>query len=111
MNDTTVLDDALITLIKRYELRSLDVESFGAEKKARVSIDCGGHRVVVAVRPTGEEERLLRVHVGLVDGHAIRQLPRTRTRKEGPPEALPGLIDEIVGRVGAVREAEEDHIG
>jgi len=110
MTDTTVLDDALIALIRHYELRSLEVESFEAKGEARVSIGCGGHRVVAVVRPVAGEESLLRVQVELVDGRTIRQLPRTRTRGDGPPDALPDLIEEIVGRVGAVREAEENRV-
>ena len=110
MHDTTALDDALITLIQHYELRSLDLESFGVENKARLKVGVGGRAVTATIRPVAGEEDLLRVQVALVDGRTIRQLPRMRTRGDGPPEALPGLIEEIVGRVGAVREAEGNHV-
>jgi hypothetical protein len=110
MHDTTALDDALITLIKRYELRSLDVESFGVEDKARLKIGVGGRGVTATIRPVAGEEDLLRVQVALIEGRAVRQLPRTRTRGDGPPDALPNIIEEIVSRVGAVREAEDTHV-
>jgi hypothetical protein len=110
MHDTTALDDALITLIQHYELRSLDLESFGVENKARLKIGVSGRGVTATIRPVAGEEDLLRVQVALIEGHAIRQVPRTRTRGDGPPEALPGLIEEVVGRVGAVREAEETRV-
>jgi hypothetical protein len=108
MHDTTALDDALITLIQHYDLRSLDVEPLGAENKARLKIGVGGRGVTATIRRVAGEGALLRVQVALDQGRAIRQLPRTRTRGDGPPEALPGLIEEIVGRVGAVRSAEEN---
>jgi hypothetical protein len=110
MHDTTALDDALITLIKRYDLRSLDIEPFGVENKARLKVGVGGRAVTATIRPVAGEEALLRVQVALIEGHAIRQLPRTRTRGDGLPGALPDIIEEIVGRVGAVREAEESRV-
>jgi len=111
MHDTTALDDALITLIQHYQLCSLEVEPLGVENKARLKIDMGGRGVTATIRPVAGEEALLRVQVALIEGHAIRQLPRTRTRGDGPPEALPDLIEEIVGRACAVREAEGTHVG
>jgi hypothetical protein len=110
MHDTTTLDDALISLIQHYELRSLEVEPLGVENKARLKVGVGGRGVTATIRPVAGEENLLRVQVALIEGHAVRQLPRTRTRGDGPPEALPDLIEEIVGRVGAVREAEGNHV-
>lgn len=108
MHDTTTLDDVLITLIQHYELRSLEVESFGVEDKARLKLGVMGHAVTATIRPVAGEENLLRVQVALIEGHAIRQLPRTRMRGDGPPEALPDLIEEIVARACAVRSAEEN---
>jgi len=110
MHDTTALDDALITLIKRYDLRSLDIEPLGVESKARLKVDVMGRGVTATIRPVAGEEDLLRVQVALIEGHAVRQLPRTRTRGDGPPEALPDIIEEIVARVRAVREAEGNHV-
>ena len=110
MHDTTALDDALITLIQHYELRSLDIEPLGVENKARLKVGVGGRAVTATIRPVAGEENLLRVQVALIEGHAVRQLPRTRTRGDGQPDALPGLIEEIVGRVRTVREAEGNHV-
>jgi len=110
MHDTTALDDALITLIQHYDLRSLDIEPFGGDSKARLKMGVRGHAVTATIRPVAGEEGLLRVQVALIEGHAIRQLPRTRTRGDGPPEALPDLIEEIVARACAVREAEGSHV-
>ena len=109
MQNTTALDDALITLIEHYELRSLEVEPLGADSKARLKLGVGGRGVTATLRRVAGEEALVRVQVALIEGHAIRQLPRTRTRGDAPPEALPDLIEDIVGRTCAVREAEQNH--
>ena len=79
MTDTTVLDDALITLIKCYELRSLDVEPLGVENKVPLKLNVGDCTVTVTIHPVAGEEDLLRVQVALIDGRAIRQLPRKRS--------------------------------
>jgi hypothetical protein len=106
MNDTTTTEQAIIILIRHQRVKALEIESFGAEEKARVVVECSGHRVATTLRPVAGEESLLRVQVELVDGRKIRQLPRTRTRGDVGSEGTADLLEEIVGRVSALRTAE-----